>query len=57
VQADRGRLELTGLMQLISRHTNLPPAARLAALVSDARQATPVLHDDITALLIEQPVA
>jgi hypothetical protein len=42
---------------LISRHTNLPPAARLAALVSDARQATPVLHDDITALLIEQPVA
>lgn len=55
VQADRSRLELAGLMQLISRHSNLPPAARLAALVSEARQATPVLHDDITALLIEQP--
>ncbi len=57
VQADRSRLELAGLMQLISRHTTLPPAARLAALVSDARQATPVLHDDITALLIELPAA
>jgi phosphoserine phosphatase RsbU/P len=57
VQADRSRLELAGLMQLISQHTNLLPAARLAALVSDARQATPVLHDDITALLIEQPAA
>lgn len=57
VQADRGRLELAGLMQLISRHTTLPPATRLAALVSDARQATPVLHDDITALLVEQPAA
>lgn len=57
VQADRSRLELAGLMQLISRHTNLPAAARLAALVNEARQATPVLHDDITALLIEQPAA
>lgn len=57
VQADRSRLEMAGLMQLISQHTNLPPAARLAALVSDARQATPILHDDITALLVEQPRA
>ncbi len=57
VQPDRSRLELAGLMQLISRHTTLHPTARLAALVGEARQATPVLHDDITALLIEQPAA
>lgn len=57
VQADRSRLELAGLMQLIAQHTALRPAARLATLVNDARQATPVLHDDITALLIEQPAA
>lgn len=57
VQADRNRLEMAGLMQLITRHAGLNPQARLASLVNDARQATPVLHDDITLLLIEQPLA
>lgn len=56
VQADRNRLEMAGLMQLITRHAGLHPQARLASLVNDARQATPVLHDDITLLLIEQPL-
>lgn len=57
VQADRNRLEMAGLIQLITRHAGLNPQARLASLVNDARQATPVLHDDITLLLIEQPLA
>ena len=57
VQADHNRLEMSGLMQLITRHAALAPDARLASMVSDARQATPVLHDDITLLLIEHPAA